>query len=449
MAVLRIGNAQGFWGDRVGMAAQLVAQEPRLNYLTLDYLAEVSLSLLAMQKGRTPSLGYASDFLEELKLLIPFWKKGSPVKIVVNAGGLNPKGCAAAAVELLHAHGFSSKKIGIVTGDDVISLLKQGGDFFNLDTGESIQGVRDRLVSANAYLGADPIVQLLKEGADIVITGRVADPSLVVACCMAHYGWKSEEYGKIAQATVAGHLIECGTQVTGGIATHWLDMPHPARLGFPVIEMEEDGTFVITKPEGTGGAVTEETVKEQLLYELGDPENYLSPDVRVSFLSLELIKEGKDRIGVTGAQGFSPPSSYKVSATFSDGFRAEGILALFGRDLEEKARRMGQVVLERVQERGYLLEETSIELIGGGDLVPQVVVKPSQILEGMLRIAVKSKSRDAVECFTKEIAPLVTSGAQGTTGYFSGRPKVHPVFGFWPCLIPVDQIVPQMEMVVA
>jgi len=447
--MIKIGNAQGFWGDQAGAAARLLIQQPDLDYLTMDYLAEVSLSLLAVQKERAPTLGYARDFVEEFRGVIRRWEEGSHVKVVVNAGGLNPMGCAQACAELLKESPCLPKKIAVVIGDDVLDELKKGDDFPNLDTGESLETVKDRLVSANAYLGASSIAEALDQGADLVITGRVADPSLVVGCCASHFKWKFDEYHKLAQATVAGHLIECGTQVTGGISTQWTAIEDQANLGYPVVEMKEDGDFVITKPDRTGGFVNEQTVKEQLLYEIGDPDKYLSPDVEVSFLELSLSDEGEDRVGVTGAIGRPPPDTYKVSATFRDGFAAEGTVALFGTQLREKASLSGQIVFERVRQLGFALENTLCECIGLGDVVKGVIEEGDDraLREGMLRLSVRDSRKEAVECFAKAIAPLVTSGPQGVTGYFQARPKARPVFGFWPCQIPVDRVATDLKWV--
>lgn len=445
--VVKIGNSQGFWGDQAGAGAALLSQQPDLDFLTMDYLAEVSLSLLAVQKERAPSLGYARDFIQELSLLIPFWEKGSQVKVVANAGGLNPLGCACACVEVLKDSSCLPKKIAVVLGDDVLPLVKTEGNYPNLDTGEAIDAIRENLVSANAYLGAKPIVEALNQGADIVITGRVADPSLTAACSAAYFQWDLMDYDKIAQATVAGHLIECGTQATGGISTNWLSVPSPEKMGYPVVEIEAFGDFVITKPQNSGGVVNEQTVKEQLMYEIGDPDHYLSPDVDLSLLKLKLEPISQNRVKISGAIGRPPPKEYKASVAYRDGYTAEAMVALFGTDLKKKAYRAGEIVVERVKRAGFNLENVNIECIGSGDIVKGVVPQvPDRILrEGMLRICVKDSRKDAVDCFTKSIAPLVTSGAQGITGYFKARPKVQQVFGFWPCLIERRHAAPRVE----
>jgi hypothetical protein len=431
-----------------------VAQQPDLDYLTLDYLAEVSMSILASQRERDPTAGYARDFIDVIRSLIPFWQKGSKVRVISNAGGLNPHGCGKTCADVLRQAGLHSMKIGVVTGDDVLPLLKSlkksgpGNLFANFETGESLAKVLDSLVTASAYIGAQPITEVLKKGADIVITGRIADPSLTVAPCVAEFGWDWNDHDRIAGATIAGHLIECGAQVTGGISTDWLEIPEPANIGFPIVEVISDGTCVVTKPKHTGGVVNERTVKEQLLYEIGDPDNYLSPDVTVSFLSLQVREEKKDRVRVSGARGRSPTSSYKVSASYRDGFWAQGMMTIFGRNAVAKARRSGDVILKRVRGAGYDLARSSVECVGTDACMPGLLDKSieAELLETMLRVSVADPRREAVERFTKEMSPLICGGPQGVTGYAAGRPRVHDVFGYWPCLIEKKEVNPQVEI---
>ena len=402
------------------------------------------MSILASQRERDSTAGYARDFVEVVHSLIPFWQKGSKVRVISNAGGLNPHGCAKACAEVLRQAGIHSMKIGVVTGDDVLPVFKSGPAkgarsnlFANLETGEPLTKVLGSLVTASAYLGAQPIAEALKTGADIVITGRVADPSLTVAPCVAEFGWDWNDHDRIAGATIAGHLIECGTQVTGGISTDWLAIPDPANIGFPIVEVSSDGTCVVTKPKLTGGVVSERTVKEQLLYEIGDPDSYLSPDVTVSFLSLQVREEKKNRVRVSGARGRSPTSSYKVSASYRDGFWAQGMLTVFGRDAVAKARRSGGVILQRVRQAGHELQRSSVECVGADACMPGLLDKSieAELLETVLRVTVADPRREAVERFTKEMSPLICGGPQGVTGYAAGRPRVHEVFGYWPCLI--------------
>lgn len=444
--MIKIGNAAGFWGDDIDAAHRLLSGQPDLDYLTLDYLAEVSMSIMAIQREKDSTMGYAGDFLYVVQTLLPLWDQGLKCKVITNAGGLNPRGLADLCMREIAREGLGLK-IAIIEGDDVLMQVLKAHDrpqFANLETKEPLTSILPRLVTANAYLGAKPIAQALKLGADIVIAGRIADPSLTVGPCLYHYNWKLTDYDQIAGATIAGHLIECSTQVTGGIATDWLSLPQVDNIGFPIAEISSDGTTVITKPQRTGGAVTERNVKEQLLYEIGDPSRYLSPDATVSFLELKVTQEGPDRVRVTGAKGSAPPETLKVSATYRAGYKTEACLALFGDNIHEKGKKAGKIVLDKVKTAGFDLSDVCIETIGAGGVVPGI--NKNQSLECMLRIAARSESKDALDYLGKQIAPLVTAGPQGTTGYTSGRPHVRPVFGFWPCLIDRKDVEVKVEL---
>ena len=449
---IRVGNAQAFWGDRPSAAVELLAQEPDIDYLTMDYLAEVSMSILALQRERDPKLGYAQDFVEVVRGLAEYWAAGGKCRLIANAGGLNPLACARACIEALEQAGCRSLMVGVVSGDDVLAALRMShttsDEFQNLDTSVSISSVRDRLITANAYLGCEGIVQALSAGADIVVTGRVADPSMVVAPCVHEFGWASNDWDRLAGATVAGHLLECGTHVTGGICTDWLNVPDPAHLGFPIAEIDSDGSCIITKSDLSGGCVTPETVKEQLIYEIGDPQKYLSPDCEVSFLDLEVKSIGINRVQVRGAQGHLRPKMLKVSATYRDGFRAAGTLTVFGPQSVKKARRCGEIVLQRLKEAGHDFRDSIVECLGNAESVPVSILTKNydDSYETVLRIAVESESMAAVEQFTKEIMPLITAGPQGTTGYAEGRPRVHGVIRYWPCLIDSERSQPCLDL---
>jgi len=451
--MIRVGNAQAFWGDRPSAAVELLAQVPDLDFLTMDYLAEVSMSILAIQRERDPSLGYAQDFVEVVKNLVAYWKTGGRCRLIANAGGLNPLGCAQACAVVLEKAGCRSLKIAVVSGDNVLSNLIETDSthtlFQNLDSHEPLSNVRDRLVTANAYLGCQGIVETLRAGADIVITGRVADPSMVVAPCVYSFGWATNDWDRLAGATVAGHLLECGTHVTGGISTDWLDVPDPAHIGFPIAEIRRDGSCTLTKSECSGGHVTLETVKEQLIYEIGDPNRYQSPDVTVSFLNLRVNVVGKNRVVVDGAVGRPKPDTLKVSATYRDGFRAAGTITIFGPQSVRKARKCGEIVLQRLREAGHDYRDAIVECLGNAASVPVGnLFEPNALsYETVLRMAVESDSKAAVELFSHEMIPLVTAGPQGTTGYAEGRPRVHPVFRYWPCLIEADQVQTRVEFI--
>lgn len=443
---MKIGNAGGFWGDEIGAAAKLLSACPDLDYVNLDYLAEVSMSIMAMQKQRDPTLGFAQDFAAVVASLVPYWKKGGKCKLVTNGGGLNPLGLGRLCKNILDKENVPLK-IAVIEGDDVLKhLLKHPEEplYHHLDDGRPIHEIHEKLTSANAYLGAASIAEALDRGADIVITGRVADPSLTVGPCIHHFKWNLSDYRRLAGATIAGHLIECGTQATGGISTEWLSLPHLENIGFPIVEMDQEGVFVITKPEGTGGQVSLEIVKEQLLYEIFDPACYKSPDCTVSFLGLELKEIAQDRVEVRGAIGKEPPPDYKVSATYHAGFRVEGQLALFGDQVHAKAEKVGKILLKKMSQSGFILEKSLIEIIGGGALVPGTGEEAT--CECLLRVAALDARPEALELFAKLIASFVTAGPQGTTGYFSGRPNVRPVFGFWPCLIQRSLLHPSITL---
>jgi hypothetical protein len=454
---IRIGNAQGFWGDRPSAATDLLTQEPQLDFLTMDYLAEVSMSILATQRERNPALGYAQDFVAVVAGLADYWGSGGRCRLIANAGGLNPLACAQACAAALEKAGCRSLRIGVVSGDDVLDWLLQPSSpvapLMGSQRQPGLESVRSRLVTANAYLGCRGIVRALDAGADLVITGRVADPSMVVGACVHAFGWSLDDWPRLAQATVAGHLLECGTQLTGGIATDWLEMPGLVDIGFPIAEIDAQGGCVVTKPKASGGRVSLETVKEQLLYEIGDPANYLSPDVCVSLLGLQLEQLAEDRVAVRGARGGPPPATLKVSATYRDGFRSAAQLTIFGIEARHKAQLCGELVLQRLRRNGWQYRDQLVECLGSGASVPCGQPPPAPDLapdlgavqEVVLRVAVESHSQAAVEAFTREIMPMVTAGPPGTTGYAEGRPRVHTLFRYWPGLIGADCIVDQLQ----
>lgn len=437
-----IANAQAFWGDRPCAAKQLLAQSPQLDYITMDYLAEVSLSILAAQQKKDPEKGYAADFLEVIDSLLPFYQKGGKTKIIANAGGLNPEGLAKKIREKLTKNHLT-QHVEMVTGDDVTQIIAKDSEnplFSHMETGQKLP--KDfSFTTANAYLGADQILSALEKRADIVVTGRVADPSMVVAAAQHAFYWPKDDYNKIAAATVAGHLLECGTQVTGGCSTDWLLIEHPEKIGYPIVELEEDGTFVITKPEKAGGIVTKQTVTEQLLYEIGDPKKYISPDCIVDFTTVNLETVGPNRIRVSGVKGFAPTNTYKVSATYFHGYKAESYLTIVGEKAAEKGQKCGEMIFQRCKEQGLLPKKTRIEVLGAGCALKGVLQESIEATEVVLRVAAFDPQKEPLKAFSKEIAPLVTSGPQGVTGYTSGRPKIRPVYAFWPCLIEKDQLI--------
>ena len=451
---VRIGNGCGFWGDNLDAPVSL-ARAGRLQYLTLEYLAELTMSILAVQKAKDPQAGYATDFVDVLERLLPVLGEQPGLKVVTNAGGMNPLACASKArAVLVRERGWSEqpvRKVGAVTGDDLFprldELLAAGHGLNHLDTGRPLADIRDKVVSANAYLGAEPIVRALKLGADVVITGRVADASLTVGPAAFEFGWGFGEadLDRLAAATVAGHLIECGAQVTGGLWVNADDTTRLGDVGYPIADLAADGTFTITKPAGTGGVVNEETVAEQLLYEVADPARYYTPDVVADFTTVRLTPMGPDAVHVRGGTSAGVTDTYKVSLAYRDGYAAAGTLVIAGPNAAEKARRSGAVILERLRAAGFTFEATNIENLGAGDVVPGVVTATDPP-EVVLRVAVRDPRKAAVERFTKEFAPLVTSGFAGTTGYTTGRPPVREVFAYWPALVAKSAVTPVVEV---
>ena len=436
---IRIGNGAGFWGDNLD-APFLLARDGRLDVLTLEYLAELTLAILSHLRSKDPTAGYVGDFPELVARLIPLLAEQDSLRIVTNAGGLNPRGCAVRCARALEATNLGGLAIAVVDGDDILSQIPswvaEGVDLAHLETGRPITDVADRLVSANVYLGARSIARGLSEGARIVVTGRVADASLTLGPAVAHHGWSWQDWPSLAGASAAGHVIECGAQATGGLWYDWETLPDLAAIGYPIAEVHADGSSVITKPEGTGGLVSVGTVSEQLVYEIDDPSCYRTPDVDVDLTSIRLSPVGENRVRIDSTQGSAPSDRLKVACVYRDGWMASGMVAVVGRDAERKARAAGKVVLERVEGAGFTLAESLVECLGAGDVVPGVIDRQGAAFEVVLRVTVRDPRRSAVERFCREFAPLVTSGPMGIAGYATGRPSARPAFGYWPTLIP-------------
>lgn len=448
MKRIRIGNGCGFWGDSVDAPVRL-AEAGRLDYLTLEYLAELTMSILALLRRRDPTAGYAHDFLDVLGRLAPQMKRQPGLKIVTNAGGMNPAACAAAASEVLASAGVTDRKIGVVSGDDLLprldELISAGHSLHHLDTGEPLTTVRQQVVSANAYLGSAPIAEALSRGAGIVVTGRVADAALTVGPCVHEFGWAPEDWDRLAAGSVAGHLIECGAQATGGLWVNANEDTHLETVGYPFVDITEDGSFSISKPTGTGGAVNLETVAEQLLYEVADPARYYTPDVVADFTTPRFEQTGADVVRCSGAKGLPASDSYKVSIAYRDGWTAAGTLVIPGPHATAKARTSGAILLDRLKQSGFAFDHSYVEVLGAGDCVPGVTATADPP-EVVLRVAVRDSRKASVERFTKEFAPLVTSGFAGTTGYTTGRASVREVFAYWPALIAKSAVTPRITV---
>jgi hypothetical protein len=448
---IRVAAGQGFWGDLPEAPVQQVEGGP-VDYLMLDYLAEVTMSIMQKQKARDPNAGYAKDFVPLMKRILPTCVERN-IRVTANAGGVNVRGCADAVVGVAHELGLSGKlQIGIVTGDDIMSRLDEfldsGIELRNMDTDEPLSSVRDRIQSANVYLGAWPMVDALKRGAQIVVTGRVTDTGLTLAPLIHEFGWEANDWDKMSSGTIAGHIIECGAQASGGNCQfEWQNIPDMANVGFPIAEVSADGTFVITKHEGSGGRVNLESVKEQLVYEMGDPHAYITPDCVADFTTIRLEDAGENRVRVFGVKGRPATDSLKVSISYSAGFKAVGTLVYAWPDAYAKAQAADRILRARLERLGLRFERVLTEFVGVNATHGPLAGPPSaDAAEVQLRIGVRGPERSAVERFTKEIAPLILTGPPAVTGFAGGRPKVEEIVAYWPALIPREIISPKVEV---
>jgi hypothetical protein len=439
---VRVANGQGFWGDSVDAPVRLIEEGP-LDYLTLDYLAEVTMSILQKQHRRDPSRGYATDFIDLIGRTLPTLRERG-VRVVANAGGVNPEGCRRALLELAREQGARGLKVGVVTGDDILprldELIDAGVPLANMDDGKPLAEIRDRVLSANVYLGSFPMAQALRDGADVVVAGRSTDPGLVLAPLIAEFGWSETDWDRLAAGTVAGHIVECGAQCTGGNFSRWWEVEGWDRLGYPVLECAADGSFTVTKHDGTGGLVSVDTVAEQLVYEMGDPRRYITPDCVVDFTSIRLEQQGRDRVRVHGVSGDAATDTFKVSISYLEGYKATGQLTVSGPDALAKARICADALWGRLRRAGFTYEQTLTEFVGNGACHGEIARPTEPLAEVVLRVGVKDADRAKVDRFGKELAPLVTSGPPGVTGFAGGRPKATEVLGYWPALIPRDRV---------
>jgi hypothetical protein len=447
---IRIASGQGFWGDLLDAPVQQVENGP-IDYLMLDYLAEVTMSIMQKQRARNPAAGYATDFIPLMSRIFPAVAQRG-IHVVANAGGVNPLGCRDAVLQAAREAGVSGRvRVGVVTGDDIMDrlrgLIERGVELRNMETDEPLEAVLDSVQSANAYIGARPIVEALAGGASVVITGRSTDTALTYAPMIHAFGWPWDDHDRIAAGVVAGHINECGAQASGGnTLADWRTIPDLASVGYPIVEAAPDGSFVVTKHERTGGRVSLATVKEQLVYEMGDPTRYITPDVVADFTTVRLTDDGPDRVRVDGVRGGPPPEMLKVSIAYSAGYKAIGTLVYAWPDAIDKARAADRVLRDRLDRLGLRFDEVLTEYVGWNATHGPLAGPPPDLPEVTVRWGVRGRDQAAVERFTKEIAPLVLAGPPTVTGFAGGRPRVQEIVAYWPALIPRGEIEPHLRV---
>jgi len=448
--IVRVAAGQGFWGDWLEAPRRQVEGGP-IDYLMLDYLAEVTMSILQKQKERDPAMGYARDFVGAMESVFPAVAERG-VRVIANAGGVNPPAAAAAVYDAARKHGVSDRiRIGVVTGDNILprieELIASGHALANMDTGEPLSTIRERVLSANAYIGAGPIVEALRQGANVVITGRSTDTALTMAPLLHEFEWKRDDWNRLAAGIIAGHIIECGAQCSGGNCLFdWRNIPDLANVGYPIVEATADGTFHVTKHPNTGGRISRHTVIEQLVYEMGNPHEYITPDVIADFTSINVENAGPDRVRVFGITGKAPTDKLKVSIAYRAGFKAIGTLVYAWPDAIEKAQVADRVLRQRLDRLGLRFDEIHTEFLGATATHGALAGDGRDAPEIQLRIGVRSGDRATVERFTREIAPLVLNGPPSVTGFAGGRPKTEEVVAYWPALIDKREITTHVEM---
>lgn len=454
MKTISIANGQGFWGDSLEAPVQLVERGP-IDYLTLDYLAEITMSIMQKQRSRDPRLGYAHDFIGVMARILPACIEKN-IKVVANAGGVNPQSCRHALADVAGKLGLAGKvKIGIVAGDDIMDrldqLIDQGILLQNMEDGEPLSTIRDRVQSANVYFGAAPIAEALDRGAKIIITGRCTDTGLTLGPMIHEFGWASDDWDRLAAGTIAGHIIECGAQCTGGnCQVDWQSIPDQWDIGYPIVEANDDGTFSVTKHPGTGGRITVAGIVEQLMYEMGEPTRYITPDCIADFTTVQLEQKTNDVVGVSGIKGRAATDSYKVSISYSAGYKAVGSLIYSWPDAYQKAKTADAILRRRLDALGLKFDKIHSEIIGAGALHGDLVgVASPDLPEVLLRVGVRSSEKKVLERFVKELAPLGLNGPPTVCGLGGGRPKVEEIVAYWPALMPKTAVEPVVEVFTA
>lgn len=448
---IRIASGQGFWGDLPMAPINQVKNGP-IDYLVMDYLAEVTMSIMQKQKMRNPDWGYARDFVGVIDQILPEIT-GQGVKVISNAGGVNPLACKDEILKIAKEKGYTGLKVAVVDGDNILDnideLIAEGHQLKNMDTGEPIYTVKDQLLSANVYFGCKAIVEALKLNADVIITGRVTDTGLTLAPMIHEFGWKYDDFDKMSVGTIAGHILECGAQASGGNFTDWEKVEDFTNIGFPIVEAYPNGEFFVTKHEGTGGLVSSQTVKEQLLYEIGDPGDYITPDVVADFTSIHVEDVAQNKVKVRGITGKPDTEFYKVSASYNDGYKLSATLVYSWPDALKKAIKGAEILEARANDLGLKIDEFNKEFIGFNGTTEKKVT--DEDMNGdhdeiQMRISICGPNKKDIDRFGMEVAPLILTGPSGVTGFAGGRPKASEVVAYWPALISKKAVKPRVNV---
>ena len=438
----KIANGQGFWGDSIDAPYNLVKYGD-IDYLSLDYLAEVTLSIMQRQKLKNNQKGYATDFVDLMKrFIVDITKKN--IKVITNAGGVNPEVCRENLLKIADELNLNIK-IAIIKGDDILDdighLLDKGVSFENMDNQSNFLEIKDNVYSANAYIDSFSIAEALKTGAQIVLAGRVSDPGLVLGPAIYEFNWKKDDYDKLAAGTLAGHILECGAQCSGGNYTQWKKIPDLANIGYPIATLSDDTTFTISKDPNSGGLINKYTIIEQILYEMGDPKKYISPDVVVDFTSFDIKEMSDNLIEISGVKCYKDTDTYKVSINYFNGYKASGQLTVSGPDALEKAKLTAEIIWKRLKRAGVDFEDKLTEYLGlsscHGLKIGEFKAQNNEIV---LRLSVRDFNKEKIIRFGKELAPVITAGPPGITGFSGGRPRPQEIIAFWPTLIDKSHI---------
>ncbi|EKN66961.1 hypothetical protein BABA_13772 [Neobacillus bataviensis LMG 21833] len=443
--VVKIGAGQGFYGDSLQPMLKL-AKDTDVQYICFDTLAELTLAILQKDKQKDPSKGYTKDVTRTMRQLLPYVKEKG-IKLITNTGGINPEGARDEVLRVARELGISGIKVGVVTGDDIYprldELINKGIYLNNSDTGDLIEKIREKLLFANVYLGAQGIVQALQEGADIVITGRTTDTAQFLAPIIYEFDWGKEEWDKLASGIVLGHLMECSGQVTGGnFSGDWWNVKDLHKIGYPIAEVSEDGSFILTKSEDAGGRVSVDTVKEQFLYEIHDPSNYITPDVVADFTTVTLEQVGENRVKVQGAKGRPAPETLKALMGYEDGYMGQGMIGYSWPQALTKARAANEIIRAQIEELGIEASEINTEYLGYNALHRTLAVEPPNedlINEIFLRITIKTESKSEAAKLAPLFPPLTVNGPP-FVGMISGLSATKQLLGLWSSYIPRTEI---------